>query len=282
MSPSNLFWTRLVFISEGPVPVIKVSVSPKSLRITEGSSALFMCSVNNVLVTHTRSWTRDGYRLLPSSAEVIDGTLSFRSARKVDSGVYSCSASNQVSVDSATVLLSVGGKSSGYYLLANSPHISNLFCQQQQAYTCAIILWNRFVWGTTFHVTAKSNLKTILVWFTALTKPQLSIWPLVQTVDAGKRVRFHCTSTGFPRPEIFWSRSDGDEDEGSYSMSGNGVLTIDRVRIKDEGEYICTGRNSGGEISRKAVLYVRCMSFYILFSPQPCALTTIVLLYKIL
>ena len=80
-----------------------------SLRITEGSSALFLCTVNTEIITYTRSWSREGYLLLPGSAKVLDGTLYFHNARKEDSGVYTCSAFNQVSVDSATVVLSVGG-----------------------------------------------------------------------------------------------------------------------------------------------------------------------------
>ena len=92
-------------------------------------------------------------------------------------------------------------------------------------------------------------------------KPQISIWPLFQTADFGTAVRFHCTAAGFPKPEIFWSRESSDIEEGSYSISGNGVINIDRVRETDEGEYTCTARNDGGEVAAKAVLYVRCMLF---------------------
>ena len=105
-----LFRNKSFLILELQVPPIEIKVTPKSLRITEGSTALFLCSVNTVATTHTRSWSREGYRLLPSNAKVLDGTLSFRNAKKEDSGVYTCSASNQVSVDSATIVLSVGGK----------------------------------------------------------------------------------------------------------------------------------------------------------------------------
>ena len=103
---------RKLFISiiERQVSPIKVNVTPKSLRIAEGSSALFLCTANTVFITYTRSWTKDGYRLLPQNAKVFDGTLAFHNAKRSDSGVYTCSASNQLSVDSATVVLSVGGK----------------------------------------------------------------------------------------------------------------------------------------------------------------------------
>lgn len=107
---------------------------------------------------------------------------------------------------------------------------------------------------------------------TALKLPHLSIWPLVQTVDVGRPVQFRCTSAGFPRPEIFWSREDGDDEEGTYSMSANGFLTISNVRVVDEGGYICTARNRGGEVSRKAVLYVRCKdnSIFFFFPNEYC------------
>ena len=99
-----------------------------------------------------------------------------------------------------------------------------------------------------------------------ISKPQISIWPLVQTVDVGMPVKFHCTAAGFPRPEIFWSREGSNEEERSYTISGNGIINIDRARITDEGEYACTARNDGGEVASKAVLYVRCMLLY--FSPM--------------
>ena len=89
---------------------ITVTATPRSLRITEGSSALFLCSVRWSIITSTRSWSRDGYGILPASALVHDGTLAFKNAGKYDSGVYTCTASNQVTTATATVVLSVGGK----------------------------------------------------------------------------------------------------------------------------------------------------------------------------
>ena len=99
-----------------------------------------------------------------------------------------------------------------------------------------------------------------LIHFTALIGPQISLWPLTQTVDVGKPVNFQCTATGFPKPEIFWSKSGNKQDEGfRYIYSNNGVLSIGNVRDNDEGEYVCTARNKVGEISRKAILFVRGM-----------------------
>ncbi len=62
------------------------------------------------MVTHTKSWSREGYRLLPPSAKSHDGTLVFKNAKEKDSGVYTCTASNQATTASATVVLIVGGR----------------------------------------------------------------------------------------------------------------------------------------------------------------------------
>ena len=47
------------------------------------------------------------------------------------------------------------------------------------------------------------------------------------------------------------------ESKGRFSFGSGGVISIDAVRIEDEGEYICTAQNNGGKVTRKAVLYVR-------------------------
>eukprot|EP00794_Sanderia_malayensis_P015275 gene15275-16851_t len=192
-------------IYERKVFPIEVSVSPKSLRISEGSSALFLCSVSWNPVTHTRSWSREGYRLLPPTAKAHDGTLIFKNARKSDSGVYTCTASNQVTVASTTVVLSVG----------------------------------------------------------AVIKPQISLWPIRQTVTVGETATFYCSASGFPRPEVFWSRQQmlakyaKSIDIEDYYINSEGVMKINSVRVEDEGQYSCTASNVAGKTTRRAMLYVK-------------------------
>lgn len=90
-----------------------------------------------------------------------------------------------------------------------------------------------------------------------LIKPQISVWPIRQTVNIGRPAKFHCSAAGFPKPELFWSKVTKKESRGRYSFGSGGVINIDAVRIEDEGEYICTARNNGGKVTRKAILYVR-------------------------
>ena len=91
------------------IPSINVKVTPKSLRIAEGSTARFKCSATSI-VTHSLSWSRDGYRKLPLKATVSDGVLLIRNASREQSGRYTCAASNQISVDTVSVSLHIGGK----------------------------------------------------------------------------------------------------------------------------------------------------------------------------
>ncbi len=103
----------------------------------------------------------------------------------------------------------------------------------------------------------KSTLISFCIPLPAITKPQISLWPIHQTVDAGDPATFHCSASGFPRPEIYWSHKNGKSIESRYSFNGQGIMKIRNVRIEDEGEYSCNARNIGGEVSRKAMLYVR-------------------------
>ena len=84
-----------------------VAVSPKTLTVNEGGSALFQCSVsgnpNPVIV-----WSKSNRQSSPSVAS--GGKLLVKNVRVSDSGTYNCSAVNILGQAQALVQLIVNGK----------------------------------------------------------------------------------------------------------------------------------------------------------------------------
>ena len=85
-----------------------MNVSPKTLRIDQGNDARFICSARSE-TTSTVQWSRDS-DILPSEAVVQNGLLTIKNVKRKHSGLYTCTGSNQHSVDKVSVHLRVGGK----------------------------------------------------------------------------------------------------------------------------------------------------------------------------
>ena len=60
-----------------------------------------------------------------------------------------------------------------------------------------------------------------------------------QSVTYNSSLRFKCSLSGFPTPEILWTR-DG------LNLSNNNTFTINRVSYGDAGQYKCSAKNIGG------------------------------------
>ncbi|XP_031782439.1 contactin [Nasonia vitripennis] len=71
---------------------------------------------------------------------------------------------------------------------------------------------------------------------------------------AGDQVRMECIAFGFPVPSYNWTRLGAELPRGSYLTNHNRVLIIPKVRIEDQGEYVCRARNE--KISIKNSVYL--------------------------
>jgi len=73
-------------------------------------------------------------------------------------------------------------------------------------------------------------------------------------------IRLECDVTGYPQPDITWYQDGrkietGDHIQLDYN-NGHCSLSIDRVTIDDEAEYVCEARNDYGTASTWAELLV--------------------------
>ncbi|XP_078523557.1 immunoglobulin superfamily member 10 [Lissotriton helveticus] len=67
---------------------------------------------------------------------------------------------------------------------------------------------------------------------------------------AGEMATFDCEAIGEPRPRTFWLLPSSEKISASndrYLLHVNGSLSITKVKLLDEGEYMCVARNAAGE-----------------------------------
>ena len=75
-------------------------------------------------------------------------------------------------------------------------------------------------------------------------------------MDVDESVEFRCIARGIPEPQIEWSRPGGVRLP-SHVVVENGILRIRRVRMEDQGEYVCTAVNVAGQAEVTGTLVVR-------------------------
>ncbi|KFV61221.1 Basement membrane-specific heparan sulfate proteoglycan core protein, partial [Dryobates pubescens] len=75
--------------------------------------------------------------------------------------------------------------------------------------------------------------------------PQIAGQPEVKEVSLGSAAVLPCLASGFPVPEISWSKLEGELPAGAR-VEGN-VLTLPAVRHEDAGVYACAAANRRGQ-----------------------------------
>ncbi|XP_046324592.1 basement membrane-specific heparan sulfate proteoglycan core protein isoform X2 [Marmota monax] len=83
--------------------------------------------------------------------------------------------------------------------------------------------------------------------------PQISTPPEVR-VPAGSSAVFPCMASGYPTPDITWSKVDGHLPPDSRLE--NHMLVLPSVRPQDAGTYVCTATNRQGKVKAFAHLQV--------------------------
>lgn len=71
-------------------------------------------------------------------------------------------------------------------------------------------------------------------------------------VKVGEDVVLSCLSQGYPVPTYRWYRENGDvltalAHDSRRSMPIDGLLKIEKIRLEDDGKYVCISNNSVGE-----------------------------------
>jgi hypothetical protein len=89
-------------------------------------------------------------------------------------------------------------------------------------------------------------------------KPKFDKAPQDIQTEENEAVTFQCQASGDPPPLIIWKKEDGTIPSSRSSILEDKSLKISRVKVQDEGYYVCRAENSVGYIEARAQLSVHC------------------------
>ncbi|XP_063273590.1 basement membrane-specific heparan sulfate proteoglycan core protein isoform X3 [Prinia subflava] len=266
-------------ITGGP---LVVRVTPGSLVKGVGGTAEFACSVSGDSRAHVE-WLKEGGELPPTHS-VRDGVLRMPELASGAQGVYVCRASapGRQAEDRATLTVQalpralINIRTAVQTVLAGTqveleclglgeprPHVTWSKVGGRirpgvlvRAGTLTIEQVERADAGQ-YRCTATNAVGTVQshVILHVQAAPQIAGQPEVKEVSLGSAAVLPCLASGFPVPEITWSKLDGELPAGAR-VQGN-VLTLPAVRPEDAGVYTCVATNHRGQQTAYYVLKVQ-------------------------
>ncbi|XP_064586429.1 basement membrane-specific heparan sulfate proteoglycan core protein isoform X3 [Zonotrichia leucophrys gambelii] len=266
-------------IAGGP---LVVRVTPGSLVKGVGGTAEFACSVSGDPRAHVE-WLKEGGELPPTHS-VRDGVLRMPELAPGAQGVYVCRASGPggQAEDRATLTVQalpralINIRTAVQTVLAGTtveleclglgeprPHVTWSKVGGRirpgvliRAGTLTMEQVERADAGQ-YRCTATNAVGTVQshVILHVQAAPQIAGQPEVKEVSLGSAAVLPCLASGFPVPEITWSKLDGELPAGAR-VQGN-VLTLPAVRPEDAGVYTCVAANHRGQQTAYYVLKVQ-------------------------
>uniref|UniRef100_A0A3B5KP80 Ig-like domain-containing protein n=1 Tax=Xiphophorus couchianus TaxID=32473 RepID=A0A3B5KP80_9TELE len=205
------------------------------IKVQQGETATIPCRTTGDPAP-TVTWFSPSFIIIPqnlgsglSSQRVVaisDGTLEVSSAQKIDSGNYTCRASNSAGIRSMVVTLEV--------------ETSNA-TQSLPTRTVSLLQHSQRGLGMPDRSHSINSSPS-----GSVSKPTVSTStsPLVSTIN-GETLRLHCPAST-TRGSVSWTMpsgkilSRGDSgDLGRYVVQEDGTLIIKQVSVFDRGSYIC-------------------------------------------
>ncbi|XP_052547652.1 basement membrane-specific heparan sulfate proteoglycan core protein isoform X14 [Tympanuchus pallidicinctus] len=260
---------------------LAVRVTPGSLVRGVGSMAEFACSASDPRAR--LEWLKDGGELPPRHS-VRDGVLRIPELAQGAQGVYVCRASapGGQAEDRATLTVQalpralINIRTAVQTVLAGTeveleclglgepqPHVTWSKVGGRirpgvlvRAGTLTIERVERADAGQ-YRCTATNSVGTVQshVILHVQAAPHIAGQPEVKEVSVGSAAVLPCLASGFPVPEISWSKLEGELPEGAR-VEGT-ALTLPAVRLEDAGVYACAASNRRGQETAFYVLKVR-------------------------
>ncbi|XP_061114862.1 basement membrane-specific heparan sulfate proteoglycan core protein-like isoform X3 [Conger conger] len=259
----------------------KVAVrSPLSVRVwpqvevkAVGSAVEFTCSAAGGIQTAVE-WLKEGGPM-PVNHHIKDGVLRIENLEQSNEGMYICRATGVYGQAQDTAKLTIQALPKVMINVRTS--VQTVMIGNAVEFECQAIgdpqpsvRWSKVGGELPAHVvvrggmlkieqvteadagqyrcTATNNVGSVQseVVLNVQSLPQITAPPEVKEVNLGSAAVFPCLATGYPVPEIKWSKLDGEL--GPTAVQEGHVLTIPSVKQEDSGTYVCSASNKQGTV----------------------------------
>ncbi|XP_072887750.1 basement membrane-specific heparan sulfate proteoglycan core protein isoform X3 [Hemitrygon akajei] len=267
-----------VTVKSPPAARISPQIEVKNI----GGTVEFTCSV----IGHPPpkiEWLKEGGHL-PPNHKITKGVLRIQNIQEGNEGVYICRASNQfgraqdsaklviqalpivmINVRTSMQMVMVGGSVEFECQAIGDPQPFVQWSKVEGAMSPEVLIRNGMLKieyvkesdAGRYRCTATNDAGSVQseVVLYVQTVPMIAPHPELKEVAIGSTAVFPCLASGFPLPEIIWSKLEGDLPPGAYVE--NNVLTIPSAGPEHTGTYVCTATNEQGTETAYAMLKVR-------------------------
>ncbi|XP_077368176.1 basement membrane-specific heparan sulfate proteoglycan core protein isoform X8 [Festucalex cinctus] len=252
---------------------LAVRVSPQVEVKAQGSAVEFTCSAAGGVETKIE-WLKEGGGL-PPNHHVKDGVLRIENLEQSNEGVYVCRASSIYgqAQDAARLTIQALPK----VMINVRTSVQTVMIGNSVEFECQAVgdpeptvTWSKVGGPLPTHIvvmggmlkiervteadagqyrcTATNDVGSVRsqVVLNVQSLPQISTLPETKEVTVGSDAVLPCVASGYPVPEIKWTKLGGDLPSKCFQEVN--VLTVPRVTHSDSGTYVCTASNKQGKV----------------------------------
>ncbi|XP_040902816.1 basement membrane-specific heparan sulfate proteoglycan core protein isoform X8 [Toxotes jaculatrix] len=278
---------------------LAVRVSPQVEVKAQGSAVEFTCSAAGGAETKIE-WLKEG-GALPPNHHIKDGVLRIENLEQSNEGVYICRASSVYGQAQDTARLTIQALPKVMINVRTS--VQTVMIGNSVEFECQAVgdpeptvKWSKVGGALPAHIMVKGGMLKIeqvteadagqyrctatndvgsvqsQVVLNVQSLPQIAALPETKEVTVGSDAVLPCVASGYPVPEIKWSKLEGELPPKCFQEVN--VLTVPRVSHDDSGTYVCTASNKQGKVEAFTTLLVheRVMPY---FAQEPLSYLTL-------
>ncbi|XP_056242096.1 basement membrane-specific heparan sulfate proteoglycan core protein isoform X12 [Seriola aureovittata] len=278
---------------------LAVRVSPQVEVKAQGSAVEFTCSAAGGIETKIE-WLKEG-GALPPNHHIKDGVLRIENLEQSNEGVYICRASSVYGQAQDTARLTIQALPKVMINVRTS--VQTVMIGNSVEFECQAVgdpeptvKWSKVGGALPTHIMVKGGMLKIdqvteadagqyrctatndvgsvqsQVVLNVQSLPQIAALPETKEVTVGSDAVLPCVASGYPVPEIKWSKLEGELPPKCFQEVN--VLTVPRITHDDSGTYVCTASNKQGKVEAFTTLMVheRVMPY---FAQEPLSYLTL-------
>ncbi|XP_054464444.1 basement membrane-specific heparan sulfate proteoglycan core protein isoform X3 [Anoplopoma fimbria] len=278
---------------------LAVRVSPQVEVKAQGSAVEFTCSAAGGIETKIE-WLKEG-GALPPNHHVKDGVLRIENLEQSNEGIYICRASSGYGQAQDTARLTIQALPKVMINVRTS--VQTVMIGNSVEFECQAVgdpeptvKWSKVGGSLPAHIMVKGGMLRIdqvteadagqyrctatndvgsvqsQVVLNVQSLPQIAALPETKEVTVGSDAVLPCVASGYPVPEIKWSKVEGELPPKCFQDLN--ALTVPRVAHEDSGIYVCTASNKQGKVEAFTTLQVheRVMPY---FAQEPLSYLTL-------